>query len=112
MESNCDVICLQETKRQDFDLNFLKKICPPIFDALEFIPFVGASRGSLFAWKSCFFSGSKIFQNDFCLSVEFVSKHNDEHWILSNIYAPCTAPSKCFFCSGFRISKCLTLSIG
>jgi hypothetical protein len=27
-ESGCDIICLQETKRQTFDMDYIKKICP------------------------------------------------------------------------------------
>ena len=42
-ESNCDIICLQETKRENSDQHFLKKLCPPSFDAFEFLPSIGAS---------------------------------------------------------------------
>jgi exonuclease III len=27
-ESNCDIICLQETKRESFDMEYIKKFCP------------------------------------------------------------------------------------
>ena len=27
-ESNSDIICLQETKRENFDLEYIKKFCP------------------------------------------------------------------------------------
>ena len=40
---NCDIVCLQETKKQTFDLMFIKKICPTFFDSFEYIPSVGAS---------------------------------------------------------------------
>ena len=93
MNYNCDIVCLQETKKQTFDLMFIKNICPP-FDSFEFIPYVGASGGSIIIWKSNLFSGSKVFENDYCVSVEFVSNHNNEPWILTNIYAPCTALGK------------------
>jgi len=50
-ESNCDVICLQETK-ESFDANYLKKLCPPRLNCFEFLPFVGNSGGSIIilAW--------------------------------------------------------------
>ena len=80
---------------------FIKKICPP-FDSFEFIPYVGASGGSIITWKSNLFSGSKVFENDYCVSVEFVSNHNNEPWILTNIYAPCTAPGKWAFLQWFK----------
>jgi hypothetical protein len=43
-EANCDIICLQETKKKkNFDLNFIKSFCPMSFDRFEFIPSIGAS---------------------------------------------------------------------
>jgi exonuclease III len=42
-ESGCDVICLQETKRQFFDIQIIKKFCPSSFYAFEFLPSLGAS---------------------------------------------------------------------
>ena len=27
-ESGCDIICLQETKRENFDMKYLRKFCP------------------------------------------------------------------------------------
>jgi exonuclease III len=47
LNNNCDIVCLQETKKSSFDLMFIKKICPSSFDAFEFIPSVGASGGSI-----------------------------------------------------------------
>lgn len=43
VESACDVICLQETKRSQFDLSYIRQFCPPSFDAFSFLPSVGAS---------------------------------------------------------------------
>lgn len=37
-ESACDVICLQETKKDSFDLSFIKNFCPPVFDSYLFVP--------------------------------------------------------------------------
>jgi exonuclease III len=34
-ESNCDVICMQQTRRQSFDMAFIKKFCPRGFDPLN-----------------------------------------------------------------------------
>ena len=87
-KSNYDIICLQETKREIFDLQLIKKFCPSSFDSFEFLPSVGASGGILIVWKSHVFHGELVFNNDFCLTVEFTSKHNDSTWVLTNIYAP------------------------
>jgi exonuclease III len=27
-DAQCDIVCLQETKKEMFDLSFLRKICP------------------------------------------------------------------------------------
>ena len=61
-EAQCDIVCLQETKRDHFDLNFIRLFCPP-FDCLEFLPSLGASAGSIILWKSSCFQGKCIFQN-------------------------------------------------
>jgi exonuclease III len=43
-ESGCNIICLQETKREIFDMEYLRKFCPKKFDdKFEFLPSVGAS---------------------------------------------------------------------
>lgn len=47
VESKCDIVCLQETKKQSFDLMFMKKNRTPSFDAFEYIPSLGAFGGSI-----------------------------------------------------------------
>ena len=69
-------------------------MCPPSFDLFEALPSVGSSGGVIIIWKSSLFHGNLIFQNSYAISVEFFSKHNDAHWILTNIYAPCTYTGK------------------
>jgi hypothetical protein len=51
-ESGCDVICLQETKKELFDATYLKNFCPNHFDSFAFVPSVGNSGGSIIIWKS------------------------------------------------------------
>lgn len=46
-DSSCDIVCLQETKKESFDHQFIKKICPSIFDAFEYILALGASGGTI-----------------------------------------------------------------
>lgn len=55
VESQADIVCLQETKKETFDSNFIRNICPAGFDAFEFLPSVGASGGVITIWKSRFF---------------------------------------------------------
>jgi exonuclease III len=42
-ESNCSVICLQETKCDFFDQRAIRKFCPKRFDNFVYAPSVGAS---------------------------------------------------------------------
>ena len=45
-ESECDVICLQETKCEAFDWRLIQKNCPKKFDSFAYVPSDGASRES------------------------------------------------------------------
>jgi exonuclease III len=89
-ESSCDVICLQETKKELFDAAYLKNFCPNHFDSFAFVPSVGNSGGSIIIWKSSKLAGNVIFQNEYAQSVEFFSNLSACSWIITNIYAPCT----------------------
>lgn len=78
IESRCDIACLQETKREIFYNNFIRNFCPTGFDSFAFKASAGASGGILTVWKSAMFSGAEIFQNDYALSVELISKLNND----------------------------------
>lgn len=47
-ESACAVLCLQETKREHFDMSYIRKFAPRRFDQFDCIPSVGALGG--FYW--------------------------------------------------------------
>ena len=53
-ECGCDIICLQETKRDNFDTEYIKKVCPKKFNRFEFLPSVGASGGIIIIWNGAF----------------------------------------------------------
>ena len=97
MQSSCDIVCLQETKKENFDSQFLQNICPSNFDALEFLPSNGASGGILIAWKSCLFTANKIFSNDYSLSLEYISARIDAYWVLTSVYGRYTTEGKSLF---------------
>jgi len=80
----------QESKKASFDSAFIKNICPGEFDEFQYLPSVGASGGILIALKSSVFSGQLSFSNNFALSVQFTSKDENESWMLTSVYAPCT----------------------
>lgn len=97
IQSGCDVVCLQETKKEVFDQSFLRNICPAGFDSFGFLPSVGASGGILVVWKSAIFSGSSLFSNSFSISFEFISLLDGSQWFLTCVYGPCAPEGKVLF---------------
>jgi exonuclease III len=95
--SGCDIVCLQETKRENFDLTYIRKFCPRTFDKFTFIPSQGNSGGTMVIWKEAKLEGVMVFENEFAQSVEFRSKLTGQKWTLTNIYAPCTSEGKLNF---------------
>lgn len=93
-EANCDIICLQETKREIFDALYLRNFCPPQFDCFEFVPSVGASGGTIIIWNRTRFTGQVSFQHNFVMCVEFMSLFSGARWSLANVYAPCTPEAR------------------
>jgi exonuclease III len=72
-DAGCEVVCLQETKKEFFASAYLKNFCPAHFDSFAFVPSMGNSGGSVIIWKSSRLSGNVIFQNNYAQSVEFTS---------------------------------------
>jgi mannosylglycoprotein endo-beta-mannosidase len=101
-ESGCDILCLQETKREVCDVLFVKNFCHSRMDDFVFLPSAGNSGGSLIAWNSSKFDGQLIFQNNFAQPLEFSCNLSGENWILTNIYAPCTSEGKLSFLNWFK----------
>jgi hypothetical protein len=46
-DAGCEVVCLQETKKEFFDLAYLKNFCPAPFDSFGFVPSMGNSADLL-----------------------------------------------------------------
>ena len=101
-ESSCSVICLQETKRESFDISFIRNFAPRRFDHFDYIPSIGASGGLLILWASSVFHGSIIDKRQFGMTASFTSVHNGEKWLLSKIYGPCIEPACSDFINWFR----------
>ena len=111
-ESGCTILCLQETKKEHFDLEYIKKFCLRRFSKFAFLPSVGASAGLLVVWNDSMMSGEVLFQNDFSLSLKFTCKVSAEHWFLTNIYGPCQTEKEEISWSGFRTLICLMIITG
>lgn len=87
-ESSCHIVCLQETKRDNFDPLYLKNFCPKLLSSFVFFPSVGASGRILTVWNSNMFSGEVIQANAFGVTVKFTNKLDNNCFFLSNIYGP------------------------
>ena len=96
-ESGCSVICLQETKMQHIDMQFLRKFTPRRFDKYDFIPSSGASGGILCIWNSAVFVGTTVDKQSFGLTISFTSQHNLATWNLTIVYGPCLEPARSHF---------------
>ena len=88
-ESQCSIICLQETKCPSIDANFVRSWCPRRFDQFAYVPSMGASGGLITVWNSSIFDGLLLESQQFGLIIKFTSKHNAEIWTLVNVYGPC-----------------------
>ena len=89
-ESNASIVCLQETKKAEFDASFIKKFAPRKFDKFAYVPADGASGGLLILWVGNLFSGQIMLEESFGLAVEFTSLISAEIFIVVNVYGPCT----------------------
>ena len=101
-ESASSVICLQETKKETFDIGFIRKFAPRRFDRFDFIPSVGAFGGILVLWNSVVFLGLVVDKRSFGITVIFSSVHDSQTWKLTTIYGPCDDPARSNFVSWFR----------
>ena len=73
-ESECAIVCLQETKCGFIDHRFIRKFCPKRFDNFVYAPSVGASGGILVLWNSAIFSGRLVETQSFGIIVEFTDR--------------------------------------
>ena len=89
IESQCSVLCLQETKLSSCSRSIMKSICPQGFDQFVESPSSGASGGLLTAWRSDMFCGTLLTVKPYAIVVHFTSVHNNEQWFLVNVYGPC-----------------------
>lgn len=96
-EAGCQIVCLQETKKESFDNSFIRKCCPRRFDKFEYIPSQGSSGGLIIIWCSSHFSASVVHRETFALTLKFTSVQSNQTWLLSNIYGPCDGPERVLF---------------
>ena len=95
--SQCAVICLQETKCETVDHNFIKSFCPRRFHQFAVVPSRGASGGILTIWNSAIFDGQLVDTKAFGIVIHFTSSDNAESWTLVNVYGPCEQQQRDIF---------------
>lgn len=87
-ESDCQILCLQETKREHFDLFYLKKFCPRNLDKFVFFPSTGSSGGLITIWNGSFFDGTLVQANSYAISVNFCSLYDNKPFLCPTFMAP------------------------
>jgi exonuclease III len=65
METNYDIICIQETKKESFDDSYIRYFCNKSLDKFAFGPSIGASGGFITIWKGAHFDAEIIEKNLF-----------------------------------------------
>lgn len=93
-ESGANIFCLQETKRECFDIHYIRNFAPKRFDKFDFSPSVGASGGILICWCSSYFSVVTVEKQSFALKLNVTSCHDLSSWYLVAVYGPCRQPRR------------------
>ena len=88
-ESQCDIICIEETKRDFFDTAYLRKFFHRKFNQFAYVPSIGNSGGIITIWNGNKFQGTIIDQNRFQLTIKIVCYLSGTIIFLTNIYIPC-----------------------
>lgn len=93
-ESSANIFCLQETKREVFDIRYIRKFAPKRFDKFDFCPSEGASGGILVCWASSYFSVTIMEKHSYAIRLVVTSMHNLDTWTLVSVYGPCRQPAR------------------
>lgn len=96
-ESSSSIVCLQETKREHFDLQYIKKFCPWQLSAFQFSLSMGASGDLIIIWNSNYFSRTLVSMNSFAIIVKLVCNLSGRAFHLTDIYGPANSVDKASF---------------
>jgi exonuclease III len=112
IESKSDIISIQETKGEDFDINYIRKFCPGILMTFVSFPQLGHQGEFLWFGKAQYSLALKFFRTVMqsqCLSLLLIMMTVGclllfmDHVILME---------KSISSTGWRISRCLMMPIG
>jgi exonuclease III len=87
--SGCAIICLQETKRANFDRFYIRKLCPKRFHKFICFPSDGNSGGLVIIWNSVIFKDELVENISWAVTIKVCSTQSNSCWYLANIYGPC-----------------------
>ena len=96
-ESNCNIVCLQETKKETFDRSYIRKFCTRNLDTFSYSPSTGASWGILTVWNSQLYHCDTIQINSYALTLKVTSLLDQNSFHLTNVYGPAHSDSKLAF---------------
>ena len=93
-ESACCIMTFQETKRDNFDIAYIKNFCPMRFNQFCFSPSNGNSGGLITIWNGNLMKGKVLSQNYYQITIEFTSNLDSTCWYLTNVYGPNSTEGK------------------
>jgi exonuclease III len=96
-ESACNILCLQETKRDFFDNAYIKKFCPRHLDSFAFHPSASASGGLLTVWNGSLYNGDIVQANSYAITLKLSSNLDNSVLHISNVYGPAHSSGKTTF---------------
>lgn len=98
--------------KDSFDLVFIRKFCPRGFDAFEFLPSIGASRGLIIIWKTSQLNISLAFSNNFAISMDFHSNMINLNGCWLMFMAPVHLKESMISYTGWNTFRCQMIWIG
>ena len=93
-ESNCCIICIQETKRDTFDQAYLRNFSPRRFNQFVYTPSIGFSGSLITIWNGSLFSVTIISQSSYQITVKLLCNLSGHIFYIRSIYGPCQNEEK------------------
>jgi exonuclease III len=93
-ESNCAIVCLQETKHTSFDNMYLRMFYLRHLDTFAVCPSPGAFGGLITIWNSNIFEAEVLLINSYSITVKFRSLPSGQIFYITNIYGPAASVDK------------------
>jgi exonuclease III len=98
------ILCLQESKLSSLSPFFASSFLPPSLRSFVFKPSVGASGGIITAWDSSVLDLVHHSVDEFSLTTTFSFWSDNLHFMVVNVYGPCTHGLKPAFLDSLRSS--------